>query len=61
MVVDLSSDNIKAYEGEKPITLQRKYAEGTITSSLWNAIIDTEAQPQLALKLSDLYAWQIDF
>jgi murein DD-endopeptidase MepM/ murein hydrolase activator NlpD len=61
VVVDLSSDNIKAYEGEKPITLQRKYAEGTITSSLWNAIIDTEAQPQLALKLSDLYAWQIDF
>jgi len=61
VVVDLSSDNIKAYEGEKPITLQRKYTEGTITSSLWNAIIDTEAQPQLALKLSDLYAWQIDF
>ena len=61
VVVDLSSENIKAYEGEKPITLQRKYIEGTITSSLWNAIIDAEVHPLLALKLSDLYAWQIDF
>ena len=61
VVVDLSSENIKVYEGEKPITLQRKYIEGTITSSLWNAIIDAGVHPLLALKLSDLYAWQIDF
>ena len=61
VVVDLSSDNLKAHESTKPITLQRKYAEGTITSSLWNSIVESGASPMLALKLSDLYAWQVDF
>lgn len=60
-VVDLTSDTLVVYEYNKPITLRREYAEGTITSSLWNAIIDTGASSMLALKLSDVYAWQIDF
>ena len=61
VVVDLSSDSLKVHESTKPITLKRKYAEGTITSSLWNSIIESGASPMLALKLSDLYAWQVDF
>jgi len=60
-VVDLSADTLRAYESSKPITLQRRYCEGTITSSMWNAIIESGASPLLALKLSDLYAWQVDF
>ena len=61
VVVDLCSDSLKVHESTKPITLKRKYAEGTITSSLWNAIIASGASPMLALKMSDLYAWQVDF
>ncbi len=61
MVVDLCSDTLSVHESSKPITLQRKYVEGTITSSLWNSIIESGASPMLALKLSDLYAWQVDF
>ena len=61
VLVDLSSDSLKVHESTKPITLKRKYAEGTITSSLWNSIIESGASPMLALKLSDLYAWQVDF
>jgi murein DD-endopeptidase MepM/ murein hydrolase activator NlpD len=61
VVVDLCSDTLTAYAAEKPMTLQRKYAEKTISSSLWNAIVDTGASPMLAVKLSDIYAWQIDF
>ena len=61
VVVDLCSDTLKVHESTKPITLERKYAEGTITSSLWNSIIESGASPMLALKLSDLYAWQVDF
>ena len=61
VVVDLSSDSLKVHESTKPITLKRKYADGTITSSLWNSIIESGASPMLALKLSDLYAWQVDF
>lgn len=61
VVVDLCSDSVKVHESTKPITLKRKYAEGTITSSLWNSIIESGASPMLALKLSDIYAWQVDF
>lgn len=60
-VVDLSADTLRAYESSKPVALKRRYSEGTITSSMWNAIIGSGAPPLLALKLSDLYAWQVDF
>ncbi|MEA4916508.1 M23 family metallopeptidase [Proteiniphilum sp.] len=60
-VVDLTADTIKVYEYIKPVTLKREYAEGTINSCMWNAIIETGAPAMLALKLSDVYAWQIDF
>lgn len=60
-VVDLSGDTISVYDYTKPVTLKREYAEGTINSSLWNAIMDTGAPALLALKLSDVYAWQVDF
>ena len=61
VVVDLCSDSLEAYESSKPVTLQRRYAESTITSSMWNAILEEGASPLLAMKLSDIYAWQIDF
>lgn len=61
LVLDLCLDSLKVHESTKPITLKRKYAEGTITSSLWNSIIESGASPMLALKMSDLYAWQVDF
>ena len=61
VVVDFCSDSLGVHEATKPITLKRKYAEGTITSSLWNSIIESGASPMLALKISDLYAWQVDF
>ena len=61
VVVDLCSDSLKVQESTKPITLQRRYVEGAITSSLWNSIIESGSSPMLALKMSDLYAWQVDF
>lgn len=60
-VVDLSPDSVRAYEGSKPITLVREYAEGVITSSMWNAMVNCGAPALLALKLSDVFAWQVDF
>lgn len=60
-VIDLTQDSIHAYEFNKPITIKRHYTEGTISSSLWNVIKSQGADPLLALKLSDVYAWQIDF
>lgn len=60
-VIDLSGDSVKAYGYCKPITLRRKYVEGTLNTSLWNQIKASGADPLLALKISDVYAWQIDF
>lgn len=60
-IIDFTGDSVCAYAFNKPITLQRKYVEGTITSSLWNVIRDKGVSPLLALDLSDVYAWQIDF
>ena len=61
VVVDLCNEKPNAYESSKPITLKREYVEGTITSSLWNTLVNAGAPVLLALKLSDIYAWQIDF
>ena len=60
-IIDLTGDSVHAYEYEKDVTLKRRYIEGTINSSLWNVIAESGASPLLALKISDVYAWQIDF
>ena len=60
-IIDLTADTVCAYEFCKKITLKRKYAEGTLNSSLWNVLKSNGADPLLALKISDVYAWQIDF
>lgn len=60
-VIDLTGDSIRAYEFSKPVTLKRKYVEGTLNTSLWNQLKTAGADPLLALKISDVYAWQIDF
>lgn len=60
-VIDLTKRPIKAYTYNKPVTLKRRYVEGSISSSLWNVIADQGADPLLAIRISDVYAWQIDF
>ena len=54
-------DSITAWRGQKEKTTVRKYASGTIESSLWNAMKAAEVNPMLAVELSDIYAWAIDF
>lgn len=39
----------------------RKKADFTITSSLWNAITSNNLPVELALELSEIYAWTINF
>jgi murein DD-endopeptidase MepM/ murein hydrolase activator NlpD len=38
-----------------------KYASGTIETSLWDAMIGSGLNPELAVSLSDIYAWTVDF
>ena len=61
-IINLSvKDSIQSYIFEKQVAYKEEYMEGVIKSSLWNAIVDNGGNPLLALMLSDVYAWEIDF
>ncbi|MDY0103927.1 MAG: peptidoglycan DD-metalloendopeptidase family protein [Lentimicrobium sp.] len=60
-VVFETGDSIHIHTGEKEVKLQTKTASGTISSSLWNAMMDAGASPNLAVAISEIYAWTIDF
>ena len=60
VVYDLS-DSLRIYKEKKPIVTQIKTASGVITSSLWNTMKAQALNPVLAMDLSDIYAWSIDF
>ena len=49
------------YVGKKDIVTKEKTANIIINSNLWNAMVDAQADPMLAVTLSDIYAWSIDF
>lgn len=46
---------------QKQVDVEQKYVEVEISSSLWNDIQDAGASPLLAIKLSEIYAWSVDF
>ena len=54
-------DRIHAEKHEKPIRYNLRQAEAVIESSLWNAMSKNDLPVELALELSDIYAWTIDF
>ena len=54
-------DSIFVKEVKKEVVAEKKYAEVTVNTSLWNDVVQAGASPVLALKLSDIYAWTIDF
>jgi murein DD-endopeptidase MepM/ murein hydrolase activator NlpD len=60
-VVFETGDSLHIHTGEKEITVRIRAASGQITSSLWNAVIAAGASPNLAVELSEIYAWSIDF
>ncbi len=55
------SDSINIYVKKKNVVTRQKTANGTVESSLWNAMIDSNYNPMLAIELSEIYAWSIDF
>ncbi len=54
-------DSITIEKGQKEVKKVKRTATGKITSSLWNAMKENGASPVLALELSDIYAWTVDF
>ncbi|WP_250433366.1 peptidoglycan DD-metalloendopeptidase family protein [Hanstruepera flava] len=54
-------DSIHAYTSRKPIKYVEKEISGVITSSISEALDDQGVSFVLAYKMSDIYAWTIDF
>lgn len=55
------SDTIVVNLGEKQIVTVLDSTKGVISSSLWNAMVDSKTDPNLSNDLSETYAWTIDF
>ncbi|HHU59039.1 MAG TPA: peptidoglycan DD-metalloendopeptidase family protein [Bacteroidales bacterium] len=61
LVMQLSDSLQKIYVDSKPLELVRKAGSGIIESSLWNTAHDNKLNPLLAIELSEIYAWTVDF
>ena len=60
-VVYSLSDSIYSYLGSVPTDTVTRFISGSISSSLWNAVVSQGAHPALADMLGDIYSWTIDF
>ena len=60
IVFDLR-DSLRVYEGRHPVTVTPKRVSGVITSSPYQTLEEQGANPVLAIELSKVFAWQIDF
>lgn len=54
-------DSVSISKEQFEVSQITKTASGHINSSLYNTLIDNGSSPKLAVELSEIYAWQIDF
>ncbi len=54
-------DSLHVEKQEKEITTINEIADVVIETSLWNALVEKDLDYSLAIKLSDIYAWTLDF
>ncbi len=60
LVFDLR-DSVLVHEGAFPVSKISRTASGIIESSLYQAVADAGISPDLAMELSEIFAWQISF
>jgi len=60
-VIFEAGDSLHVHSGEKEIIKKIRTASGTISSSLWNTMQEMNANPNLTIALSEIFAWTIDF
>ncbi|MGM0504705.1 MAG: M23 family metallopeptidase, partial [Bacteroidota bacterium] len=58
--IDFNKEPI-ATRGTKEIVSVKKNCSGVISSSLWSTMIDNNIDPMMAIHLSEIYAWTVDF
>lgn len=54
-------DSLHVYVGQKDIEKRTKFVKGVVNSSLYVDLKKVNADPLLAIELSEIYAWTIDF
>ncbi|NNC95090.1 MAG: peptidoglycan DD-metalloendopeptidase family protein [Chitinophagales bacterium] len=54
-------DTVSVYRGQKEVTILGKEASGVIQTSLYETMTANKINPDLALRLSEIYAWTVDF
>ena len=54
-------DSLTIQSAQKEVTSIRKLSEATISTSLWETISNLNLNPNLALDMSDIFAWTVDF
>ncbi|MCF8302694.1 MAG: peptidoglycan DD-metalloendopeptidase family protein [Bacteroidales bacterium] len=55
------TDSVHVHRGEKEIKRRQMMASGKIETSLWVSMKNQNINPMLAVELSEIYAWTIDF
>lgn len=55
------TDSLIVEKDKKKIEPRRKSVTGSIRTSLWNTVNEIDADPMLAIMLSEIFAWSIDF
>ncbi|MEM6270944.1 MAG: peptidoglycan DD-metalloendopeptidase family protein [Bacteroidota bacterium] len=60
VVYDLK-DTVRVTKGRKEVTRVPRSGVGHISSSLWNTLTENQLDPELAIRMSEIYAWSIDF
>ena len=60
VVYDLS-DSVKIYSGKKNVRIKKNTKSATIKTSLYNGLLENNASIDLVIRLSKIFAWQIDF
>jgi len=61
VVITVNADTIWARNGRKTVETRLQLAKGTIETSLWESMLASETNPMLAIELSEIFAWSIDF
>ncbi len=61
VVVGVTGDSVWARNSMKPVDTRLQFSSGTIMTSLWESMYDQVSDPMLAVELSEIYAWSIDF
>jgi murein DD-endopeptidase MepM/ murein hydrolase activator NlpD len=55
------NDSLNITPFKREIKSEIRYSSGTIETSLWEAMINGGLPPTLAVELSDIFAWTVDF